>query len=122
MAYILIADDDQNYAEMAREFLASKGHCVEIVKDVFQFAAIVAKRLPSAAIIDMQMPGGGGPAAVRVLRESSPVVIIPAIICSGMPVEQARKWFPAAKRLDFLVKPLDLDALSLTLASLLAQT
>ena len=121
MPYILIADDDENFAAMVRESLRSKGYDADVVKDSFAFAAAVAKRLPSAAIIDMQMPGGGALMALRSLRSGTQAGVIPAIICSGMPIEQTLKWFPGAARLDVLQKPLDLDALLRTLAALLAQ-
>jgi CheY-like chemotaxis protein len=117
--YVLIADDDQNYAAMLREQVSEEGYDVDVVSDVSQLAAAAARRRPDAAIVDMQMPGGGGPAAVRALRSGPGGGGIGVIVCSGMPVEQTRKWFPESARLEVFQKPPDLDALFRALAALL---
>jgi len=106
---ILIVDDDPNYSDMLKAFLEEEGHLVWRVGDASALAARVEKGdLPDLFIIDMQMPGGGGPAAVKNLRSSPATDKIPIVICSGMPVHQQEKWFRELPAVRFAQKPVEL--------------
>jgi len=116
MSYVLIADDDDAYARLVADMLVEQGYEVDRATDAMQFAAMLDKRLPQLAVVDMQMPGGGGPAAVKAVRARSP---LPVIVCSGMPAAQASRWFAEYERVVILEKPVDLDALARTVSRLL---
>jgi CheY-like chemotaxis protein len=119
MPLIIIADDDPVFTEMVSTFLVGNGYEAVVAYGVAQLDMLIAKRRPDAAIVDMQMPSGGGPAAVRLLRERL-VPPIPIIVVSGMPVPQTLKWFAGVPRLAALQKPADLFHLRTELARLLA--
>jgi CheY-like chemotaxis protein len=119
MSYILIADDDAAFSLMVKELLTGQGYEVDCANDASQFSAMLDKRLPHLVLSDMQMPGGGGIAAVRAVRARSPNNPIPVIVCTGMPGEQARKWFPNDPNLVILPKPLDYALLGTEVARLL---
>ncbi len=107
MSYLLIADDDDAFCRIAADLLGEQGYEVERARDASQFAAMLDKRLPHLAVVDMQMPGGGGPAAVKAVRSRSPHRPIPVIVCSGMPAAQLQAWFGADPSVVILTKPLD---------------
>lgn len=114
MARIFICDDDDIYAAMLMEFLRRRGHNPIHATDVNELRIMLEAGAPDLVILDMQVGGGGGPSAVSIAMAR-----VPIIICSGMPVEQQRKWFSAVPNIRFLQKPLDLSALERTLTELL---
>lgn len=117
---IYIADDDEAYSNMLQSCLRDSGYETELARDVSELSAMATKRRPDAVIVDMQMPAGGGLAAVKILtRGDGPPIAI--VLCSAMPVNQVEKWFPDVRRIDFVQKPPDIDALLTKLAALLAQ-
>src|SRR5256885_12986439 len=72
---ILVAEDDPAVrtalvgliqAEAAFELVGEAGGAAEAVE-------LAAKHQPDVAVIDVRMPGGGGPAAVRGIKRRSPV-------------------------------------------------
>jgi CheY-like chemotaxis protein len=121
MALIVVAEDNGLHALLLRDFLAAQGYEVSVVQDAGQFAAEIEKRCPDAAIVDMQMPAGGGVAAVRALRERYANAQVPVIVCSVMPPEEVGKWFPGVTGLTILQKPPKLDLLGEELKSLLGR-
>jgi CheY-like chemotaxis protein len=119
MALILIADDDPTFCGMLADFLAGSDYETAVAPGVAQLSVLISQCRPDAAVVDIQMPSGGGPAAVKLLRERlGPGV--PIIVCSGMPVAHALKWFPNVPRLTAMQKPLDLPNFGAELARLLA--
>lgn len=117
---IYIADDDAAYSDMLQTCLRDSGYEAELARDVSELSAMISKRRPDAVIVDMQMPSGGGLAAVKILTrgDGRPIAIV---LCSGMPVDQVEKWFPGIRLMDFMQKPPDLDTLLSKLAALLTK-
>ena len=114
MARIFICDDDKSIGGMLTVFLSSLNHRVEHALDVQAFKTLLESAVPNLAIIDMQVDGGGGPAAVRLLPSSIPVIIL-----SGMPTAQQMQWFAGRPGIRFLEKPVDLQTLENSLNALL---
>jgi twitching motility two-component system response regulator PilH len=106
---ILIVDDDPVYSEMVKTFLESLGYLVWRVVDTSALAARIKKGdLPDLFVVDMQMPGGGGPGAVKNLREDAATKDIPIIMCSAMPTHHQESWFKTQPKIRFLQKPVEL--------------
>lgn len=120
MSFVLIADDDDAFAKIATDLLLEQGYEVDRAKDASQFSAMIDKRLPHLAVVDMQMPGGGGPAAVKAIRSRSPHRPVPVMVCSGMPAAQLQTWFGADPAVTILQKPIDWEKFLLEAARLLA--
>lgn len=117
MSRIVICDDDEAYSLMLGDFLKTLGHQTYRAKDVGSFRVVVEGLRPDLVVLDMQIPGGGGPAAAGAIPAG-----VPIIVSSGMPVAQQQQWFPPLTRIRFLQKPLDLDAMSQAVKELLAPT
>lgn len=114
MARIVVCDDDRTYAGMVLEFLRTEGHKALHVLDVDELRMMLDGDRPDLVVLDMQMGGGGGPAAAKLLMGRCPIVI-----CSGMSVEQQKKWFPGAPKMRYLQKPVNLEALRNAIRELL---
>ena len=76
-ARVLIADDDANIRDALRELLESEDGItvVAVTADAAQAIEAAARERPDVAILDVKMPGGGGPHAAG---ESWPAVPAPA--------------------------------------------
>jgi DNA-binding NarL/FixJ family response regulator len=78
---LLIADDDPVVRSMLSMSLEQRFEIVAAVGDAVQAADSAAALRPDAAIVDVDMPGGGGQHAVRGIAERSPntaVVVLSA--------------------------------------------
>jgi two-component system, NarL family, nitrate/nitrite response regulator NarL len=69
---LLIADDDPVARTMLSISLARRFEIVGVVEDAEQAVASATLVRPDVAIVDVQMPGGGGLAAVRGIAQASP--------------------------------------------------
>lgn len=114
MARIFICDDDEIFAAMVAEYLKTEGHKPLHALDVNELKIMMEASAPDLVILDMQVGGGGGPSAVSLAMARLPI-----IICSGMPVEEQRKWFASVPNIRFLQKPVDLGVLGRALTELL---
>jgi len=121
MPLILIADDDEAYCAILADCLQTEGYEVEAVSDAGQLESRMATRGFHAAILDMQMPLGGGVVAAKHIRARYANIVIPIIVCSGMPADMTRAWFEGVPKLSVFQKPLDFRKLLDELARLLSQ-
>jgi DNA-binding NarL/FixJ family response regulator len=69
---LLIADDDPSVRSMLTLLLERDFELVGVAADAREAIELSATSLPDAALIDVEMPEGGGPAAVRGIRGISP--------------------------------------------------
>ncbi|MGA8016438.1 MAG: EAL domain-containing protein [Candidatus Dormiibacterota bacterium] len=84
-ARVLIADDDANIRDALRELLESEDGItvVAVTADAAQAIEAAARERPDVAILDVKMPGGGGPHAARGILASSPSTRIVALSAYG---------------------------------------
>ena len=70
---VLVCDDDVRICDALREVIGSQPDlaAVGVTQDAGEAAALAKRYRPTVAIVDVRMPGGG-PQAVRGLREQSP--------------------------------------------------
>lgn len=69
---LLIADDDPVVRSMLSMSLEKQFEVVAVVPDGQQAIAAARETQPDVALVDVQMPGGGGRAAVHGIAEVSP--------------------------------------------------
>jgi len=119
---ILVADDDRVQTLMLFTRLKAKGFKVIVAYDAIQAWMAAIRTPPDVIILDIQMPGGTGIAVLNQLKSSPRTSEIPVIVLSG---SIDPEMVPRVKGLGadaFLPKPVDLDRLFQTLASLLGAT
>lgn len=78
---ILVADDDEILRETIVEVLTDDGRFV-VVADVGDADAAIEAAMrerPPVALVDVRMPGGGGPRVARELRHASPATRVVAL-------------------------------------------
>src|SRR4051794_30415053 len=82
---ILVAEDDPSVrAALVGLIQAEAG--LELVGEVagaIEAVEVAAKQHPDVAVIDVRMPGGGGPAAVRGIKRRSPRTRMLAFSAAG---------------------------------------
>lgn len=79
MARILLIDDNEIVRETIRRVLKASGHSVESVADGAAGQAKFAEGGFEVVVCDLHMPGEGGGATIRAIRDHDPKVGIIAI-------------------------------------------
>jgi EAL domain-containing protein (putative c-di-GMP-specific phosphodiesterase class I)/ActR/RegA family two-component response regulator len=84
-ARVLIADDDASIRDALRELLESEGgiEVVAVTEDADTAIEAATREHPDVAILDVKMPGGGGPQAARGILARSPGTRIVALSAYG---------------------------------------
>ena len=125
MAYILMIDDDEDFAQAVATVLVSSGHEVELELDANQAVSRIEKRRPDVLILDVMFPENptAGFEVARTLRrkfDPIPTLMLTAVN-QQFPLGFSNKdidpvWLPVT---DLVEKPVDLQVLEAKLAQLL---
>jgi DNA-binding NarL/FixJ family response regulator len=76
---VLIADDDPDVRAVLAAQLALSFDIVGTAADTNEAIAMAAEHRPDIAILDVEMPGGGGPRATREINAATPATTIVAL-------------------------------------------
>ena len=130
MAYILIVDDDEDFASTAAIVLRKEGHEVEIELSTDDAAQSMEDKAPDLVVLDVMFPedDSAGFELARFMRHKNeslkniPILMLTAIN-TKFPLGFGSKeidddWLPVA---DFLEKPVDFDVLRHRVAALLSE-
>ena len=101
---VLIADDDP-VMRMLLGAIISRAPALDLAGEAEDADAAIAaaERLsPDVALLDLEMPGGGGPAAAAAIRERAPGVRVLAL--SAHEDDAARTEMAAAGAVGYVVK------------------
>ena len=125
MAYVMIVDDDPDFAGAVSTVLESQGHEVVVESDPAKAPGRIQERRPDAVILDVMFPESdtAGFELARSLRRTFgrlPVLLLTAVN-QRFPLGFSNKdldptWLPAV---DFLEKPVDFKQLSAKVAEIL---
>jgi DNA-binding NtrC family response regulator len=108
---ILVVDDDAAVRVMLARLLRSRGYDVQVAEDAHHAEAEFKLRPPDLAIIDHQLPDGDGLALLPLLKQID--MRVPLLILTGHPsIELAVEAVKSGAE-NFLVKPIESDALCL---------
>ncbi|MFQ6098484.1 MAG: response regulator transcription factor [Armatimonadota bacterium] len=128
MAYLMIVDDDDEFANAAAEVLRDAGHEVRVELKTHDAVQSMAQRRPDLVILDVMFPesGSAGFELARTMRHEDeklrgiPVLMLTAVNQTVPLPFSSRdiddRWLPVT---DFLEKPVDLDALENKVSALL---
>ncbi len=120
MAYIMIVDDDEDFAAAATMVLRKAGHEVEVELDTDSAVASMENRRPDLVILDVmfpESPSAGFGLARTMSHENEKLRGIPILMLTAInakfplgfgPRDIDDTWLPVS---DFLEKPVDLGVL-----------
>jgi DNA-binding response OmpR family regulator len=128
MAYLLIVDDDTDFASAVSTVLTSQGYETGIETDSEKTLDRIRERRPDAIILDVMFPENdkAGFEVARSIRRTFgelPVLLLTAVNQS-FPLGFSNQdldptWLPAV---DFVEKPVDFAVLSAKISSIIADT
>ena len=117
---ILLVEDDDMLGEAVREGLRQEGYVVDWVQDSGAALAALSTSTPSALVLDLGLPTGGGMSVLRWLRQNgrtTPVVIVTA---RDRVTDRIAGLDAGAD--DYLIKPFDIDELCARLRAVARRT
>src|SRR5262245_20224297 len=80
---VLIAEDDDHMRDALQELLVSEGYRVITAEDGLEALDWMSRVSVDLVIVDILMPGLGGPELIRRLRETSEWSGVPILVLSG---------------------------------------
>ena len=117
---VLLADDDRVLTHLLSSRLRAKGAETIVAHDAMQAFMTAMKSPPDVIVLDLQMPGGTGLAALNRLKQSAKTSQIPVVVLTGSVDLEAAASFKALGAAEFLRKPVDPEELYRVLCTLLA--
>jgi CheY-like chemotaxis protein len=118
---IVVVDDDQQLAELMREFLTDEGYGVEVCAHGDQAFAVIRSLLPDLIILDVRMAEIGGLGVLYLLSTDPQTRRIPVLMCTAVSAGEMQPWQDVLdeKGVPILYKPFELGQLADQVAAML---
>jgi putative nucleotidyltransferase with HDIG domain len=110
---ILVVDDEPQIQLILEDFLTSLGHTVRVAGDGEQALQSLRREAFDGALVDLKMAKLGGIELLRIIKLSYPT--LPVIMITGYPSVEVAVEAMKEGAVDFITKPLRLDALRLAI-------
>jgi DNA-binding NtrC family response regulator len=114
MPEILVVDDDTSLRETVRDLLLSAHYKVIEAADGREALEVIQERCPDAVLCDWKMPRAGGDVVLKHLKEAAVLPGLPVIVFTAFGDGESAMLAMQEGAYDFLVKPVDADAVLLS--------
>lgn len=108
---ILIVDDSKTEQIYLSEILRSAGYNCQFASDAEDALKRIALSPPDLILLDVVMPGQNGFQLTRAINKDVLNAHIPIILCTSKDQETDRMWGLRQGARDYLVKPVQKEAL-----------
>lgn len=119
-ARILIVEDNPRNMKLARDVLDHHGYRILQAADAEEGLVLARAEHPSLILMDVQLPGMDGLAALEELRGDPETARIPVVALTAFAMRSDRERFLAAGFDGYLEKPIDVASFPRQIAALLA--
>jgi CheY-like chemotaxis protein len=116
---ILIADDNQDAADLLKQVLEVQGHRVEIAHDGVAALALAKDFLPHLGLLDIGMPLLNGYELAKAIRRVPQLQTMRLAAITGWGAKEDRERASAAGFDEHLTKPVDMATLQSVLAGMI---
>lgn len=119
MHKILVIEDENDFARILVKRLTKHGFEVMAAADAVQGVGMAHEKTPDLIILDLMLPAGGGPAALKNIRLSVQTRYIPVVVLTGSANEECKEKILAEGVEAYFEKPCDWDTLIATVNDIL---
>ena len=109
---ILAIDDDLSICDLYEHGLSRFGYAVQCAVNAKKAREILSTGKPDLILMDIMMPGQDGISLTREIRSDSKTSGVPIIVVSGLADAGTLNDALLFGAVDYMVKPIDLDALT----------
>lgn len=117
MSKVLIIDDSATEVQLLKGILEGAGYETISARSGEEGVAVAKAELPDVILMDIVMPGLNGFQATRQLNKNEATREIPVIVVSTKAEETDRIWAMRQGATEYLVKPVDENALVLAVSA-----
>lgn len=111
-ARILIVDDDESTRGLLRDFVEAEGYGADVAPGGEEAMILLDTLRPDLILLDAIMPGIDGFETCRQIKAREPTVHVPVIFMTGLTEPEHVVQALEAGGVDYVTKPLALDALA----------
>ncbi len=109
MPYVLVVDDEELVRELFKDWLKEAGYAVDAAASAPEARALMEKRMPDVLVSDIRMARETGIDLLAWVRDQDPD--LPVILVTGVPAVETAVEALRRQAYDYLVKPINEDAL-----------
>ena len=119
---IMIVEDNERNITLLRDLLDAHGYRTIEARSAEDAIALVPAERPQLILMDIQLPGMDGVAALRVLRTMPETAATPVVAVTASVMKEERERLLAAGFDGYIEKPIDVRELPAHVRSYLAAT
>jgi two-component system cell cycle response regulator DivK len=119
---ILLVEDNMLNRRLAQVILLARGHLIVEADSVPAARAALERQLPDLVLMDIQLPGGGGEALVKEIRQQPAWAHLPIIAVTALAMQGDRERLLRSGFDGYISKPIDVGTFGQEIESLAVRT
>lgn len=118
-ARILVVEDNVINRRLVRDILEYRGHEVIEASTVHEGLSLIHGHTPDLVVLDIQIPGGGGEALLKEIRQDPQLSGLPVVAVTALAMRGDKERLLRAGFDRYISKPIDTRAFGPTLEACL---